>query len=370
MRLGNHFAAPGSVEPPDAARPANARLLLYVLLGALLALPCLELWLRATLLEPDMYRLDTVLGVDRIPHGTLFFGSEGGARLTLDRYGFNNDDGQWDQPSGPAGARRIAVVGNSYVEAVQLPRAENLVSQIQANRPDRVLLNIGRNGSTQYDDAELVRRLQALQKLPNLIFLANGITMETVADADAPKPDGTAGSCALRPHPASRAKELTSRIYARVALAAWEHERLPGALQRALGFAHSVLFQPAAAKGSANLAAVAQPERVLRLAGCLRAMSEGRRLVVVAVQMPSYRLGQVAPDPARLSDLHDMASAAALAGVPFYDSSPMLAAAFARDHVLRAGFANSILGQGHPNAAGDALLGQWIASQLDRMFPP
>src|SRR5918997_932340 len=94
-------------------------------------------------LSPRQFRLDAELGLDRPPFAEVLVGREGGARLRFDRHGLNNDDAAWDRP-GP----RVAILGDSFVEAVEVPRAENAVARLGAALPGATVLNLGRAAAT------------------------------------------------------------------------------------------------------------------------------------------------------------------------------------------------------------------------------
>src|SRR5918997_5359279 len=124
------------------------------------ARPGSEALLRAAYHSPGQYRLDPVLGLDRVPHSEVFVAREGGARLRFDRYGFNNDDAIWER-AGP----RLAVLGDSFIEASELPREENAVSRLAAAFPGLAVLNLGRAGATLMQSVELFHRVAERERI-------------------------------------------------------------------------------------------------------------------------------------------------------------------------------------------------------------
>lgn len=102
---------------------ANLALTLFVLL---ITFGLIELGLRlAGVSYPNFYAPDPHTGMTLRPSASGYYGLEGGAQIQI------NADGQRDQPHAkekPAGTLRIAVLGDSYAEAMQVGLAQTFWS--------------------------------------------------------------------------------------------------------------------------------------------------------------------------------------------------------------------------------------------------
>lgn len=100
------------------------------------------------------------------PHASLFKATEGGARLTLDRFGLNNDP----LDTGDA-APRVVVIGDSFTMAAQVPRAVNYVSQLQQLRSCYTFINAGRDAMQPYQFRIMYERIKT-DLNPRMVLLA------------------------------------------------------------------------------------------------------------------------------------------------------------------------------------------------------
>jgi hypothetical protein len=196
------------------SRPRLKRAAL-VALGAVGALLASEALLRAAYLSPGQYRLDPVLGVDRKPHSDVLVAIEGGARMRFDRHGFNNDDEVWDRP-GP----RLAVLGDSFTEAAEVPREENAVSRLAARLPGTVVVNLGRTAASPMHSVELFDRVAARERIDALVFAMSDTHAATLAGTEPTGPD-----CRMQGRPVSRARQMVAGVVSQSALLARMHGR-------------------------------------------------------------------------------------------------------------------------------------------------
>ena len=319
-------------------------------LGAAAALLGSEALLRAAYHSPGQYRLDPVLGLDRVPHSAVFVASEGGARLRFDRYGFNNDDAVWDRP-GP----RLAVLGDSFVEAAEVPREDNAVSRLAALLPGTVVLNLGRAASTPMQSVELFDRVAARERIDALLFGLSDNHIWTLAGAEQTGPD-----CRMPERPPSPARRLSAEVVSRSALLVRMQARArdwrenPGLPSKAPAHAEPVW--------STDTALTEQ------LAWCLDALAARRPLAVVL--MPNGELPvtekRLAHDRDRLGFYR---AAAERAGVPVLDAWAAFGADPLGDGRLVNGFPNGVLGRGHLNALGHTRLSEVLARGVPDLFP-
>lgn len=145
--------------------------------GLLISLIIVEAALRVANYSAPMFRR-----ADRELGWTLYPGIEGFHRLeqknylSINSHGFNNDE---ITGSKPEHLRRIAIVGDSFVEAGEVPRAENFVSQLQllmnrrqpvAARSETEVLNFGVVGYGTAQELLMLRR-SVLKLKPDLVIL-------------------------------------------------------------------------------------------------------------------------------------------------------------------------------------------------------
>src|ERR1700752_3065372 len=106
----------------------RAQILIVVGAGALIGLAALELFLRATgFSSPAWYQAAPILGWRLRPGASGWFSREGKAFVQV------NSAGQRDREHAlekPAGVYRIAVVGDAYAEAMQVPMESTYWAQL------------------------------------------------------------------------------------------------------------------------------------------------------------------------------------------------------------------------------------------------
>lgn len=129
-------------------------LIIKALAAIFLAALVWELVLSVTLLRrPDVVR-DGPYGTAYAPGGLMLVGTEGYAWNRFDSLGFNNSEESLNAPDSP-----IVVLGDSFTEALQLPRERNFCSLVEAETGVPVI-NLGFSGNSAADwlmNAEAVR---------------------------------------------------------------------------------------------------------------------------------------------------------------------------------------------------------------------
>ena len=117
-----------------APRPSRLRAVLLPLLliggSTAIALGLMEVALR--LLDqgtPQLYRPDPLTGYGLQPGARGRWTQEGNSVVSINRSGYHDRD--WS-PVPKAGTLRIAVLGDSFTEALQVPEAESWVRQLPA----------------------------------------------------------------------------------------------------------------------------------------------------------------------------------------------------------------------------------------------
>lgn len=158
--------------------------------------------------ESDHLMPDSYVGFKPIAGKRVTQRKEGFSSLTLNSQGMQNDE---VAPTKPLGTLRVAVFGDSFVEALQVPRQDNYCSLLakklesQLKRPVEVL----NFGVSNYSVAQDYLRYQTLARQfhPDLVILAY-----RVGETEKVLPNATQGLAFIRPvfFPDSTGKMLYS----------------------------------------------------------------------------------------------------------------------------------------------------------------
>jgi len=162
-------------DKPSRARKRLAKALL-VLVGFLIGAVVAEIALRIVGYSyPEFYKRDEALGVSLMPGAEGWYRKEGGAYVRINSEGLRDNEHSITKP---AGTFRIALLGDSYCEALQLP-LEKAFWSVMATRLDEChvfprkveVINFGVSG---YGTAQelLTLREKVWQYSPDLVLLA------------------------------------------------------------------------------------------------------------------------------------------------------------------------------------------------------
>src|SRR5215218_2569204 len=103
--------------------------LLACVVSCLLTVGLGELGLRAVgFSEPSYYRADEDLGIALRPGAQGWYRGEGGSFVSINRHGMRDVEHAVEKP---AGVLRIAVLGDSFAEALQVPVEQTFWSRLQ-----------------------------------------------------------------------------------------------------------------------------------------------------------------------------------------------------------------------------------------------
>lgn len=383
-------------ETSPRPKPAWWKRLLLVLLSTAFSLAIAEVAVRVLgVTDPILRDVDRVLGWAPIPNADGWWTREGRAHVHITEHGFRGVD----VPPGraPAGTLRIALVGDSYVEARQIALESTLGVQLESalgacagGQPVEVLAF----GVTGYGTAQeyLLYRERIRDYHPDVLLLAF-LTGNDVGDNradvrmdDDPSPYfsiGPGGSLVL-----DDSFRSSAQYRSRSADSGWlwfrRHSQLVraiyamrghgnGAARGELGLADEIYAPPtdeawrdAWARTEAILAQYARETR-----------SDGTAFDVVTLS----NAVQVDPDPAvreryrtsvGSSDLfypdQRIADAGARDGYPVLTLAPTLLAYAEEHHVQLHGFPNTTMGTGHWNEEGHRVaageIARWLCPQL------
>ncbi len=153
------------------------RKLVLLLVGLALGLAASEVALRLVGVSyPQPYGPDPYCGTRLRPGFEGWSRKEGSAYVRINRYGFRQGD---RQPAKPAGAFRVAVLGDSFIEAFQVPDEQTFCAQLERRLQDcpalarrRVeVLNFGVSGYGTAQELQMLRHY-VWPYQPDLVLLA------------------------------------------------------------------------------------------------------------------------------------------------------------------------------------------------------
>lgn len=152
-----------------------ARGVAFALASALFALLLAELVLRAAgVSHPLFFQPDPVTGAGHIPGASGRFTLEGDAEVRINSAGWRDVE---RTVARPPRTRRIAVLGDSYMEALQVPREESFTAQLEGAlasgdpRHAYEVLNFGVSGFSTAQELLTLRR-DVFAYAPDAVLLA------------------------------------------------------------------------------------------------------------------------------------------------------------------------------------------------------
>lgn len=314
-----------------------------------------ELAVRQWIESPSTALPDPVLGFIEPPHMRHVNGAEGHGVSWTNAQGLYSPELRVPRPR-----VRALLLGDSYSAAQELPRDQNFAAVAGHLAPDVEIVNAGMPGwsPAQYADF-LDSRFDTYR--PDLIILQlNDGDMEDLfaeaarrahaTGAAAPKPMGLAERLARR---LLRHSALATAAYHRLTLLArFQRESLAHWRDVELGRKHA----PPAPYDAVD-------PRMAPLFDALwdRMAAHGVPILILYIPQVSYLERPCGAVFHRQAFYHDFA---ARHHAVLIDPSDEFCAAYARTHQPLHGFQNSIMGQGHMNAAGHRVVGRLLATAI------
>jgi hypothetical protein len=341
-------------------------------IGAVIAATLLiEGAIRLFILSPVATVTHPTLGRLMQPHAYYREATEGGSTFLTNRLGFNDIDPPAKRASG------ILVVGDSYVEALQVPRDENFASVFRRLYPDEAIASAGRAGLSPLSYKYVLDYVRPAFTPRFVVLVLNHSDIADIRDSRVAVERSAEGKIValanrenVRPEGAEadafRFLVAHSSIFAMLNLKYIDTFKSAAAVvrqaasqiggvfsSRAETRRHSPTASPDAALGSEELVEIA----TLLLGEIKSEVPVG----VVYVPLLEYKSGDRTLESARSLEAGELFSqAAARAGVGFLDLGPALRDEFVRTGLPPAGFSNTAPGEGHLNAAGHVLLARAI----------
>jgi hypothetical protein len=315
-----------------------------------------ELLASALIMSPSPQIYDPALGFTYVPNADVFWGVEGFARNRYNRLGLNNDEiaaksRQW----------RVLAIGDSYVEARQVPRDENFAS-VAERRDKRVeVVNAGREGLNVASFPLVAERL-APRLAPDLIVVVlSQSRLDDFANSKvviAVDGGGTITSVRYLIERQDMIKEKVGSVLRRSALLTtlgWKFkDRILGQLSYLL--AKPMPAAPAPVPMSRRIAAEDD------LAFVLRHIRSSGKLAVLYLPHLRYLPGGIAEQaPGSASVEETIRRVATQNDIPFYSAIDEFLAVYKETGRPTQGFSNGNILDGHLNYAGHRALGEALA---------
>lgn len=335
-------------------------------LAALLLLA--EIAARLFFLNPATPQHFTAYGWVEAPGSRIVHSREGYSVSRLNSLGFYDDE-----PRDPPGTPRVLALGDSYGQARQLPRGQNFAFVAERALPGLEVVNAARAGRSPVHYAaylpELHRRFQ-----PNLSVLlvndgdVNNLRHSGYVDLPADQAlerflNAEPGRVSARSGPAAWAQRAARSS----ALATWVYQRGTLLVNKEVGRL-SAKWKPAPASAAPADPDLPAADAAADIDPAVGALLDGLHAHMTAVTpdliylyIPAIRYssaGAEAQHPARRQFYADFAQRT---GARVIDLTDAFLAEFARTGQPVHGFHNSIMGNGHINARGHALVGEALA---------
>lgn len=347
--------------PRSRRRLSRAERALRALAVAALLLLVLELATRLVLSSPRVYMPHPEFGFMYRPLRSILHTREGYSRTRTNSLGFVDDELLAERPG-----RRTLLLGDSFSAAVEVPRGECFASLVEARLGDHELINAGQPGWGPLNQLLLLRSWGP-RLLPDQVVLQ-------VNDPDLESLRATRGVCLARDERGEWVVRLVPdrSAYARAkgaAVLVCEQSALATALSERLELLVSAEAKRYRRRFSPGPAAPAPPILIEEVRAPLRwvlgrLQRETPRLVVLYLPSLNYRGGAATLAHPERQALY--VQTCAELGIELVDASEAMQAAFARDGQPLHGFQNSLMGQGHLNSAGHAVVGALLSDALGR----
>jgi hypothetical protein len=355
----------GGTHPAGRVPYTRGRRIAEVIGFLVLWLIAVEIVLRLFFASPARIVHDAALGWHYAPNTSFLMPDQdsGYRRLSTNALGLNNP------PIGPkAGRKRVVVLGDSYVEAVQLPRRASFIGILRHDEPAYDFVNLGRSGLDPLDEevyfAELAPKLQPDGAIMVVNFRDQydilGTKLRVVRCGSAICDYRLAGE------QRSASRELLNRIESYSALATFLAQKYQAFLQgpridiidRA-----AALFKKPSAKAAGP--SVQRSDLEPLLVSAFGKVTKQVPLLVVYIPTLAYEPGGKVSAPLANGWKEIVEGAAKRSGTTFLDMGPPFAQVYANTGQPPVGYDFNRVGLGHPNYAGHAAIAEAIKRHLD-----
>ncbi len=313
---------------------------------------------RAFLTSPSGQGFDPELGWGWVPGTVIANYKEGGAPFVVNELGANDD------PVSPKqGKLRILGLGNSFMEALQLPRSQNYTSRLEALAPGVDFVNLARSamGPAHYP-VVLRRHVDALDPDLVVVGLGEGDLFSFGGGVELVKEGGRVVDVKLRAESKDQLKESFRPLLAHSALATHLMRRLKPLVAGLLA------DDPGPAPvGPRDLRPAFEAMRIVMR----QVVAVGRPVVVLFVPGMDYlasgetRINDAAADALVRAAVREVELETGKP-IPWLDAGGALADLYRRTGKPGHGFHNLRVGTGHLNAAGHDAVARVLVDWLER----
>ena len=329
-----------------------------------------EVLVRTFLVSPSNIPDDAVLGWRWPRSSTFLTETEAGyRRIHTNALGFNDD------PIGPRDGRtRFLVLGDSYVEALQVPQQKNFMHLIEHDMPQFQMINAGQSGLDPISELVVFDRLdKKLSPDGVILVLDHGDKNDLLGDRI--KVRHCPGSRAICGYRLPKKSEGTIKgwlkpVMARSALITFLLRKYKAPVNQALGELQHVMPRinsnstPHAFSGWEDFAQ-SDIEPLLKF---LFARIHGRGpLIVVYIPPLDFTVDEHTNRLGSKNFVVGIARAAREVGVPLVNARDALSEAYAKHDQPPLGFDFSILGANHLNALGHRALAKALEKELAKL---
>ena len=346
----------------------NRRSLLWQLPLFLLAW-CLivEVLVRTFLVSPSNIPDDAVLGWHWPRNSTFLTETEAGyRRVSTNALGLNDD------PIGPRDGRmRFLVLGDSYVEAFQVPRQKNFMHLIEHDMPRFQIINAGQSGLDPISELVVFDRLdEKLSPDGVILVLDNGDRTDLLTDGIKVRHcPGSRAICGyeLPTKSPGALKRWLKPVMARSALITFLLRKYKEPVDKVLAKLQPTVPHAGASHALNGWEDLAQSdiEPLLKL---LFARIHGRGpLIVVFIPGLEFTADEHTNRLGSKIFAAAIARAAREVGVPLVDARDALSEAYAKHDQPPLGFDFSILGANHLNTLGHRALANALEKELAKL---
>jgi len=303
----------------------------------LFSLLCWEVIVRFFVVSPAVVVFDKDLGAMKSPHSSILRTYEGYSRFKTDQYGFNNDPLPSILPQ-----RRILVLGDSFVEAEQVMRSDNFVSQL--NRlPNTLVYNAGYSGADPRSFPILMDRFFKRLQPTQVVLCVNSEDLKALNTFKPPYyPTPTGLKAWLQPLFAHSALATHLNWKYKPVLESWEHHQ------------HTHVVQVKKVDLS----------RLLQHWQEILVYLQQKKVPLLLLVMPNIRYVPYRVEVIASENTVGMVDVAKALHISVVNTNSFFVRDFEQTRLVALGFANSHLGAGHLNEVGHRIVTQAIVQIL------
>jgi lysophospholipase L1-like esterase len=347
-------------------RPPRPRSILLATAGIAAILVLGEWVVRTTLESPSVTVPVARFGWAYPPFARVVHSSEGYSVRHTNSLGLFDRELRVPRP-----ARRVVLLGDSYAEALQVPEGQGFADVAERLLPGTEIVDAGVSGHSPLDHAEWLETTGDSLAPDVIVVEISDANLDLMLTPDALRRYGSPpvpGAPAVVP-PEKGLRGLVRWVLRHSALAtvSWRRLKLLAAEQKG-ALSRRFNATVAARRARPQAAAIADPRLPAMLDSLhTRIARHARHVVYLYIpHLDYFAPGVPESDPALGRLLADLAHRR---GATLLDAAGAMRAEFLRTGQPVHGFANSVMGSGHINAAGHRVVGEALARVLAELGP-